>query len=125
MRERERERNAACTVTKICHCEMILGVRVTKRGCVRAFNGIGFGELCAVFNQRRGECIPCLIRGEAEVHMRAGEIVGVELDVTMVFDQVSPFRFLFCTEKPNFDVYHVENEEKNWNGKGLRERERE
>lgn len=65
---------------------------------VRAFDGIGFGQLCAVFNQRLGECIPCLLRGEAEVDVRAGEIVGVELDVTMLFNHVSPFRLLSFAE---------------------------
>ena len=45
------------------------------------FYGVGLGELGAVLEDVLGEIIPLLVRGEAEIYVRGGEVIGMELHV--------------------------------------------
>lgn len=53
--------------------------REWSRGRKHTFDGVGFGELGAILNQGRGDGVPGLFWGQAEIDVCAGEVIGVEL----------------------------------------------
>lgn len=70
--------------------------------CVRVgwhtFDGIRLGQLRALLHQLLGQGVPCLLGREAQVDVRGGEVVGVELSArTFPFLTLSfTLPFLFC-----------------------------
>lgn len=110
---------------RLCHRAVKLRCKgLERKGVLRAFNGVGFGELCAVFDQGRRECVPRLIRGEAEVDVRAGEIVGVKLDVTtsLIDSSIMCLSSAFCLfRKARLDVCWRRRRSRGGKGKRLRE----
>lgn len=64
------------------------------------FDGVRLGQLRALLHQLLGQGVPCLLGREAQVDVRGGEVVGVELSartfsfLTLSFTLPSPFAVL-------------------------------